>query len=74
MCPNLTRFILPDEGLLHGVRDGDELGSENVSSLDLSAAVNHPEGPRADLLQNVVVVVHARLSLDVDGLQGKKRK
>ena len=32
--------LFPDEGLLHGVADGDELGSIDVLSLQLPAAVD----------------------------------
>ena len=28
--------LLPDQGLLHGVRDRDELGGKHVAGLDLS--------------------------------------
>ena len=55
--------------LLHGVGDRDELGREHVARLDLAAAVDDAERARADLLQDVVVVVDAVLRLDVDRLR-----
>jgi hypothetical protein len=61
--------LLPDERLLHGVRDRDELCRVNVPGLDLSAPVDDAERARADLLQDVVAVVHALLSLDVHRLR-----
>ena len=61
--------LLANERLLHGVADGDELGGVDVAGLDLAAAVDHAERARADLLQDVVVVVHAVLGLDVHGLE-----
>ena len=58
----------PDEGFLHGVWDGYEFCGEHVSSLNLSAAVDHTKGSGADLLQYVVVIVHALLCLDIHRL------
>ena len=45
--------------LFHGMCDGDEFGGEDVSGLDLPAAVDDAEGAGADLLEDVVVVVDA---------------
>ena len=55
--------------LLHGVSDGNELGGEHVARLDLAAAVDDAERARADLLEDVVVVVDAVLRLDVHRLR-----
>ena len=60
--------LLPDQCLLHGVRDRDELGGVDVSRFDLAAPVNNTEGAGTDLLQDVVVVVDAVPGLDVHGL------
>ena len=49
--------------------DGDELGGEHVARLDLAAAVDDAERARADLLEDVVVVVDAVLRLDVHRLR-----
>ena len=60
--------LLLDKFLLNRVTDRDEFGGEDVSRLDLPTAVHHAEGPRADLLQNLVMVIDA-VVLDVDGLR-----
>ena len=49
--------------------DGDEFGGEHVARLDLAAAVDDAERARADLLEDVVVVVDAVLRLDVHRLR-----
>ena len=49
--------------------DGNELGGEHVARLDLAAAVDDAERARADLLEDVVVVVDAVLRLDVHRLR-----
>ena len=51
------------------MRDWNELGGKDVPSLDLSATVDDAEGAGADLLEDVVVVVHALLGLDVHRLR-----
>ena len=51
------------------MRDGDELGGEDVPRLDLAAAVDDAEGACADLLEDVVVVVDAVGRLDVHRLR-----
>jgi hypothetical protein len=38
-------------------------------SLQLSAPVDHAKGSCANLLENVIVIVHAVLCLDLDGLR-----
>ena len=63
------QIAAPDECLLHGMRDWNELGGKDVPSLDLSATVDDAEGAGADLLEDVVVVVHALLGLDVHRLR-----
>ena len=55
--------------LFHGVRDGYELGGEDVPRLDLAAAVDDAERACADLLEDVVVVVDAVGRLDVHRLR-----
>ena len=60
--------LLLDQRLLHGVADGDELGGEDVLCLELPAPVHHAERPGADLLEDLVVVVHAGLGVDLHGL------
>ena len=60
--------LLPDQGLLHGVTNGDELGGKYVLGLELTASVDHTECSSADLLQDLVVIIHAVLGLDLHGL------
>ncbi len=60
--------LLADERLLHRVRDRDELGRVDVPGLDLPAAMHNAKGTGADLLEDLVVVIHAVLRLDVHRL------
>ena len=60
--------LLPDQGLLHGVTNGDELGGKYVLGLELTASVDHTECSSADLLQDLVVIVDTVLGLDLHGL------
>jgi len=50
--------LFADQSLLHGMRDGDELGCVDVTSLDLSATVDHAKGASSNFLQDVIGVIH----------------
>ena len=60
--------LFPDQSLLHGVSDGDELGSKDMLSFQFSASVDDSEGSGSNLLQDLVVIVDAVLGLDLHGL------
>ena len=60
--------LLLDQRLLHGVADRDELGGEDVLGLQLATPVHHAECPGANLLEDLVVVVHAGLGVDLHRL------
>ena len=61
--------LLPDQSLLHGMTDGNELGSEDMVGLLLSASVNHTEGSGANLLQHLIVIIDTVLGLDLHWLR-----
>ena len=60
--------LFPDQSLLHGVSNWDELGSEDMLSLQFSTSVDHTECSGSDLFQDLVVIVHAVLGLDLHRL------
>ena len=61
--------LFPDQSLLHGVSDGDELGSKDMLSFQFSASVDDSEGSGSNLLQDLVVIVDAVLGLDLHRLR-----
>ena len=61
--------LLPDQGLLHGVTNGDELGSKDMLGLEFSASVNNSKGSSSDLLQHLIVIIDTVLSLDLHRLR-----
>ena len=60
--------LFPDQSLLHGVSNWDELGSEDMLSLQFSTSVDNTECSGSDLLQDLVVIVDTVLGLDLHGL------
>ena len=61
--------LLADQGLLHSVSNGNELGSKDVLSLQFPTSVDHSEGSGSDLLQDLIVIVDTVLSLDLHRLR-----
>ena len=60
--------LFPDQGLLHGVSNWNELSSEYMLSLQFSTSVDNSECSSSDLFQDLVVIVHAVLGLDLHWL------
>ena len=60
--------LFPDQSLLHGVSNWDELGSEDMLSLQFSTSVDNTECSGSDLLQDLIVIVDTVLGLDLHGL------
>ena len=60
--------LFPDQSLLHGVPNWNELGSEDMLSLQFSTSVDHTECSGSDLFQDLVVIVDAVLGLDLHRL------
>ena len=60
--------LFPDQSLLHGVSDGNELCSKDMLSFQFSASVDDSEGSGSNLLQDLVVIVDAVLGLDLHRL------
>ena len=60
--------LFPDQSLLHGVSNWDELGSEDMLCFQFSASVDNSESSGSDLFQDLVVIVHAVLGLDLHRL------
>ena len=60
--------LFPDQSLLHGVSNWNELSSEDMLSLQFSTSVDNPECSGSDLFQDLVVIVHTVLGLDLHRL------
>ena len=60
--------LFPDQSLLHGVSNWNELSSEYMLSLQFSTSVDNSECSSSDLFQDLVVVVDAVLGLDLHRL------
>merc|ERR1719158_1155775 len=56
--------LLSDQSLLHGVTDGNKLGSVDMLSFQLTASMNHAKRSSTNLLEDVVVVINTVLGLD----------
>ena len=61
--------FLPDQGLLHGMSNGDELGSKHMLSLQLSASVHNSKGTSSDFFQDLIVIIDTVLTLDLNWLR-----
>ena len=67
MVHNINFF--PNQGLLHGMRNGDKFGSKNVPSFDFPTSVNNSKSSSANLFQNIIVVIYTLLCLYVHRLR-----
>ena len=66
MIHNVNFF--PDQCFFHGMTNGDELGSKHMLCLQLTASVDNTKCSSSDLLQDLIVVIHAVLGLDLHRL------
>ena len=60
--------LFPDQSLLHGVSNWNELSSEDMLCFQFSTSVDNSESSGSDLFQDLVVIVHAVLGLDLHRL------
>ena len=60
--------LFPDQGLLHGVSNWNELGSKDMLCFQFSTSVDNSESSGSDFFQDLVVIVHAVLGLDLHRL------
>ena len=61
--------LLSDQSLLHSMWNGDEFGGKYVSCLDLATSVDNSESSCSNFFKDVIIVVHALLSFDINRLR-----
>ena len=61
--------LLADKCLLHGMANWNELSRIDMAGLELAASVNNSKGTSSNLLEDVIVIIHTVLGLDLHGLR-----
>ena len=61
--------LFPDEGLLHGMANGDELGSKDMLGLQFSTSVHNSKCSSSNFFKDFIMIINTVLTLDLNGLR-----
>lgn len=61
--------LLPDEGLLHSMANGDELSSKDMLGLQFSTSVHNSKCSSSNFFKDFIMIINTVLTLDLNGLR-----